>query len=164
MTHMHEFRVTQYDPAKRDEHGAYQTDEWTMFSQIGEERDGVVLTLPEYERVEAAYIQAALAFVREAGIDALQVCGLEGPEMTLVDGRHVTEAEALTTDRLPAAFRAVLREEMWCRFEHLAGVFVHFGWDYYMYIGVPTPCPTAQGVARDLGLFVETWESPYKPE
>ncbi len=161
---MHEFRVTKYDPAKRDQHGVYQTDEWIMFSQLGKECDGVVLTLQEYERVEAAYIQAALAFLEEVGVNELQVCGLENARMGFVDDRRWTERETLTTERLPSVFRAVLRDQIWCRFEHRTGVFVHFGWDYYRYIGVPTPCPTAQGIARDLGLFVETFESPCKPE
>jgi hypothetical protein len=39
--------------------------------------------------------------------------------------------------------------------------FIHFGWDYYMYIGVPHPCPTARVRAADLGLYIEEFASPY---
>jgi hypothetical protein len=53
-----------------------------------------------------------------------------------------------------------LREEFCCRLQNAAG-FVHFGWDYYMYIGVPHPCPTAEALALNLGLFVEELDSPY---
>lgn len=44
------------------------------------------------------------------------------------------------------------------------GGFVHFGYDYYMYVGVETPCPQAQRLAAQLGLFVEEMRSPYHPE
>jgi hypothetical protein len=31
--------------------------------------------------------------------------------------------------------RLNLREALWCKLEDEGGQFVHFGWDYYMYIG-----------------------------
>ena len=40
--------------------------------------------------------------------------------------------------------------------------FIHFGWDYYMYIGMPHPCPTAQARAAELGLYVEEFASPVR--
>ena len=65
---MHQFRVTKYDPAYRNELGHYRRDEWTSFSDVGCEANGSVVTLGEYERVELAYIDSALAFMREAGV------------------------------------------------------------------------------------------------
>jgi hypothetical protein len=56
----------------------------------------------------------------------------------------------------------VLREEFWCRLEGVEG-FIHIGWDYYMYVGVPIPCPAAQMRAAALGLYVEEFASPYHP-
>jgi hypothetical protein len=56
--------------------------------------------------------------------------------------------------------RRILREEFRCRLEGGEG-FIHFGWDYYMYIGVPHPCPTARVRAADLGLYIEEFASPY---
>ena len=55
----------------------------------------------------------------------------------------------------------MLREELWCRLESVDG-FVHIGWDYYMYIGVPHPCPEAELLAEGLGLYPERIVSPYK--
>lgn len=55
----------------------------------------------------------------------------------------------------------ILREEFWCRLEGRAG-FVHCGWDFYMYIGVPRHCPEAEVFANELGLYVEEFASPYK--
>lgn len=61
------FRVTKYDPAHRDRHGAYTRDDWISVSDIGRAFAGVVLTETEYRRVEDAYTTAAVAFLREAG-------------------------------------------------------------------------------------------------
>src|SRR4051812_49375725 len=61
---MYQYRVTKYDPAKRDRWGAYPEDEWISQCQIGQAFGGVVLTAAEYQRVENAYVTAALAFIR----------------------------------------------------------------------------------------------------
>ena len=74
---MNEYRVTKYNPAFRDERGAYTGDEWTMFAQIGQTFPGVQLTSAEYERVEDAYVEAALSFLGESGLLSLRVAGLE---------------------------------------------------------------------------------------
>ena len=68
---------------------------------------------------------------------------------------------AVETLPLGPVIRSVLREEFWCRLEGPAG-YLHFGWDFYMYVGVPYPCPKSQELARGLGLFVEEYPSPYK--
>jgi hypothetical protein len=70
------------------------------------------------------------------------------------------EGSSLGLAEVGEVVRRVLREEFWCRLEG-AGAFVHVGWDYYMYVGAPRPCPGAEALARQLGLFVEPFRSPY---
>jgi hypothetical protein len=53
-----------------------------------------------------------------------------------------------------------LREEFWCRLE-TEDRFLHFGYDYYMYVGVKTTCSASITFAREVGLFVEQFDSPY---
>lgn len=149
---MPQYRVTKYDPALRDETGAYTAeDDWTEFGDVGKK-----VSREEYERVEGSYLRTAVAFLEEAGLTHLQVRGLEerGGSSTIAEG------QILHPDQWRAAFRAVLRNEVWCRFE-TESAFVHFGWDLYMYIGTPRPSPAASALASDLGLFVEAFESPY---
>ena len=55
----HGWRITRFDPALRDEGGAYTEDTWTSVSDVGKSFGGAELTLAEYERVEALYIAAA---------------------------------------------------------------------------------------------------------
>ena len=152
-----EFRVTKYDPTHRDPSGVYTRDEWTSVSDIGRAFNGAVLTEDEYRRIEDAYSATAIAFLREASVTALRVTGLEnnaGVPLPFAEGSPLGVAE------LGEVIRQLLREEFWCRLEG-AEAFVHVGWDFYMYVGVPDPCPEAEELARRSGLFVEPFRSPY---
>ncbi len=155
---MNEYRVTKYNPAFRDSSGAYTRDEWISFGDIGRSFDGVELTRGGYERVEDAYVAAAVAFLREGAVPQLTVRGLEnarGLPVPIVDG------DAVPVEQISDVLRRVLREEFWCRLE-AADAFVHVGWDYYMYVGVPHACPAARRLAEDLGLYVEDFASPHR--
>jgi hypothetical protein len=153
-----EYRVTKYDPAFRDAIGAYTRDEWTAASDIGRSFGSVVLTPEEYQRVEDAYVAVALSFLSESRQSTLTVDGLENARNYPID---FSEGSTLCLERLGPVIRLVLREMFWCRLEGRTG-YLHFGWDYYMYVGVPCPCPESQELARRLGLFVEEDSSPYK--
>lgn len=157
---MKEYRVTKYAPHLRDSRGHYLSDDWTSVTQIGRSFGGIVLTEQEYKRVEHAYVNVALAFLSEGGLTALKVDGLEnsrGKPLTLSEGT------VLSIEQLRDVIGLILREEFWCRLQGDDG-FLHFGWDYYMYIGVPHRCNAAERQASDLGLYVEEFVSPYHEE
>ncbi|WP_254510987.1 hypothetical protein [Anatilimnocola floriformis] len=130
---MHEFRVTKYNPQFRTPRGTYSRSEWTSRSDIGRVYEGVELTLAEYQRVEDAYLGAAAAFLSEAQVAQVTVCGLE---LALIDYPPVAEGEQLTIEQLREALRGVLREEFWCRFE-ADNAFVHVGYDYRRAAALP---------------------------
>ncbi len=88
----------------------------------------------------------------------MRVAGLEKPRTLPLDLQNDT---VLPLDRIGGIIRRILREEFWCRLERSEG-FIHFGWDYYMYVGVPHPCPTAEARAAELGLYVEDFASPIR--
>jgi hypothetical protein len=155
-----EHRVTKYDPAHRDRRGAYTREEWTSVSYIGLSFSNVILTEAEYQRVEAAYASAAIAFMREAGVESLAVVGLENHKGISIP---FGEGSTLDLDDTVRVLQQVLRAEFWCRLES-AGGFIHLGYDYYMYIGVGQRCPEAEMFACHLGLFVEAFGSPYREE
>ncbi|GGY21773.1 hypothetical protein GCM10007386_57870 [Pseudoduganella dura] len=56
--------------------------------------------------------------------------------------------------------RLVVREEAWGKLVVPGKAYVHFNYDYYMYIGVPSKCERSITIERDLGLFVERIRSP----
>lgn len=160
-THVNEahlqYRVTKYDPAKRDVSGAFLEDDWTSITDIGKTFGGTVLTEDGYLRTERAYEQAAASFMREAGIASLTVTGLENvsrfPEAP-------AEGSILPLEDVEPVLRALLRGKYWCRLQAPGG-FIHVGHDYYMYLGVPAACPGAERMSRDSGLYVEAVRSPY---
>jgi hypothetical protein len=154
---MQHYRVTKYDPARRDVTGAYPADDWTSYSDIGQTFRGGTLTEERYAAVENAYLESAAAFLAEAGVQELMVVGRENA------GAHVgspPEGEVVPAEMIPAVLRSLLREEYWCKLES-DSAFVHVGWDYYMYIGVLKRCPLAENIAQSRGLFVERIRSPY---
>lgn len=146
-----EYRVTKYDPTRRDATGAYQAAEWTSFAEVGE-----LISEDAYLRVEDAYVAAAVAFWTETGTPALFARGVEN------GGDAIAEGGPVSGDLLPELVRRVLREEMWCRVEG-DGYFLHFGHDYYAYVGVSRECPEARALAAASGLFVEEMISPHHP-
>lgn len=156
---MYAIRVTKYDPACRNAAGAYTRDEWTSIGDIGHEFGGLVLTEDAYRRTEAAYAEAAMEFLREAGVESLTVVGLENHR------REVSPAEGgrLGISQIGEVVRAMLAERFWCRLED-GPSYLHVGHDYYMYLGLPTRCDGAVRFTAKLGLFVEERLSPYLPK
>lgn len=154
---LYQYRITKYDPSRRNISGAYLDDDWTSRSDIGREFGGVELTQRRYLEVEQAYIDVASAFLQEAHIQCLRVKGLENqtPSATVpMEGCEVA-ASAVSP-----VLRGLLREEFWCKLESPIA-FIHVGWDFYMYIGVPSRCEDTEEFARKAGLFPEVFSSPY---
>ncbi|AJE81138.1 RNA binding S1 domain protein [Streptomyces albus] len=161
-------RISKYDPADRDERGAYT---------------GAEEPVSDHGPVESAYLEALAAFAAATGVDrlALREPGLtglvhfglepviEGQGLTGLfppdlrgfhDGAEVSLATALEL------VRAMLRDNgVWCRLE-VADVFaVHVGWDQYVYVTSEGPCESALARTRELGLFPERIAaSPYAAE
>ena len=153
-----EYRVTKYDPAHRDGRGTYTRDEWTSVSDIGRTFSHGILTETEYQRVEHAYSTTAVAFMREAGVYSLTVAGLENHGAAPLP---FSEGSTLGLSEVSDVVPQLLQEEFWCRLEG-ASAFVHVGYDYYMYVGVPVECLGAVVLAQQLGLFTEPFRSPYR--
>jgi hypothetical protein len=157
---MIEFRITKYNPAFRAANGAYQGDDWTSISDIGKIFNGIELTRTEYERVEHAYVTTALKFLQDSGISSLKVSELEnnfGFPLAPANDEH------LSLSQITVTLSSLLREAFWCKLE-CPQAFIHVGYDYCMYVGVPNVSHSALEFASNSGLFVELFESPYKNE
>lgn len=158
----HQFRVTKCDPARRDHKGVFHGGEWTSISNVGDQFEGVTLSMAEYGRVEDAYVEAAQRFMMETGVALLTVRDLDNPSEAEAR-RFPPEGTTLDMKAFGRALRSVLREDSWCRFESPDG-FVHVGYDYYMFVGTTRSCEGARNRARELGLFVEEHPSPWAIE
>lgn len=152
-----EARLSKFDPSQRDADGAFRGDGWTHFAQIGETFRGVRLTPADYERVETAYVETLVAMLAETGVRLLRV---EGLERRSAKNDGFRPGQQMLLRELPAAFRRVLREEVWCRFANDRAL-VHFGWDFLTHVGLPREPRSSLGLAAERGLFVEAMRSPY---
>ena len=154
---MNNYRITKYNPKYRNDDGTYQKDEWILYSQIGQEFEDGILTKEKYEKIENSYA-TALSFVEEANIDHLVIHDLQNHK-----GGVLKNNSKVSKDRLKEIIRDILREKYWCRLQGNNGFYIHFGWDYYMYLGTPFDSAKSKLVGKKLGLFIEEIEeSPYK--
>ena len=82
------WRVTRYDPARRDWRGAYPSDEWTGCYDMGRAfRDGV-LTPGRYLACEDAYVAVVEEAVRESGVAGLRVASLTPLCEKILEGKY----------------------------------------------------------------------------
>jgi hypothetical protein len=164
------WRITKYDLRYRNDSGAYTKNEWISYSDIGNVFDGKVFTYEEYVEIEKAYITSIILFMTCNNLENLQIINLE-KKLKLKKDTYVnkeiiaffdTVKEGLSINKQAIALLAwlVLREKLWCKLESKS-MFVHFGWDYYLYIGSANTGEESIQKIRESGLFVEKYKSPY---
>jgi hypothetical protein len=164
------FRITKYNPANRDEAGRYLKNEWTSISDIGCTLDGSTLTLKEYLSMEDDYVAIVKNILVCMNFDALQVVELETnssidylPEELVASSResckNIQDGCHLQGSSIDDAVRLALREVIWCKLTGEGGFYIHFGWDYYMYVGLTGDLPSSLNVPKS--IFMETFRSPY---
>ena len=169
---MHQWRVSKYNPRFRNRKGVYQADDWTCPSDIGKVFNGHRLELDEYLAMEDRYVSTAMHFREESGLSSLTVVGLEteievsptvrqiGLDELLLQGSELQEEQQLSGAELARACRLNLRNLLYCKVEESGKFFIHFGYDYYMYLGSFLPCPDSVRYGQEVGLFVEPMRSP----
>ncbi|MGC4070551.1 MAG: hypothetical protein QM784_38965 [Polyangiaceae bacterium] len=167
------FRVTKYAPAFRSPDGAYCRSEWTSATDVGRNFDGTTLACADYLNVEADYVEAVHRFMAALRITTLRVVDLEVndnsdvlPTALVAETKlwtsTVSEGEVVSAVRLDQVIRLALREAIWCRLEGVSGFYVHFGYDYYMYVGAESSELAPPLLPR--GIYAEPFESPYRKE
>ena len=166
---MFQWRITKYNPARRNTKGHYPLDEWTSVSEIGKSFAGTTLTLESYLEVESAHVTSMLDFLEALGSPRMYAQRVESgrPRSAAIPGdvlqRAPREGKAIPPRDVARLCRACLRERIWCRLESAdRSVFVHWGYDFYMYLGAPGDYPDVAERIRDRGLFVEAFVSPYR--
>ena len=169
----YQWTITKYNPDFRDEDGSYtQVEEWTCPSEIGKIIYGKEFTLDEYLRVEAAYVNTVMTILSERELNTLKVLLLTKIHISPEDRNSVLYErefdeidlvvdQVVNSNEIRTICKMVLRNFLDCQLYWKDNLFVHFGWDYYMYIGSSVNCPPSIKFAKDIGLFVEDTRSPY---
>jgi hypothetical protein len=168
------WRITKYNPSFRDERGSYTKDEWSSFSDVGSSFDGKEFTIKEYLHTEDLYVNAILEFLDCLKISSLKVSNLEKHadlDISLFRECYsqsmyqlystIDEGILLSGNDLENVCRLILREQLWCKLIFDYKMFVHFGYDYYIYVGTSQKCESTIQKIINSGLFVEPFRSPY---
>lgn len=166
------WRITKYAPKKRNLQGLFLEETWTSVSDIGKLYQRKELAYDEYIKIENLYIQAIVQFMTCLNISYLQIKNLENSDrisnvrfvnqQDIMFVNTIQEGDLLTLEQVMLASKLILREYFWCKLINDNKMFVHFGYDYYMYIGSFLPCSHALSTIQKNGLFVEPFESPYQ--
>jgi hypothetical protein len=167
---MFHYRTTKYDPMLRDSNGHYVKDEWTSYSDVGRIYNNTVFTLEAYLETEKIYSKAINSFMDCLNVTHLRIRSLEkntfpsNLSIYSIETINVVTSlqEGMYLDKNTILFIVplILREIIWCKLESET-MYIHFGYDYYMYIGSKDACLKAIDVIQYQGLFVELYESPY---
>jgi len=167
---MYYWRVTKYNPFYRDNQGRYKREEWTSIADIGKFYRGEELTIEEYQVIENAYVEAVILAMGELEIKSLKVKELEIRDYVVYDGisdfksKHFYEivqaSKDVSIENIPYLVKLILREILWAKLES-DDLFVHFGYDYYMYFVARKELKKSAKIISENGLFVENFKSPY---
>ena len=138
------WQVTKYDPLNRNEKGHYLKDEWTSSSDIGTIYEGKKFDSIEYKRVEDSYAYAVNNFLESTNTKYLTVTELqintfrrkktEYTKEMLNLYKNVKKGDLIAQKDIEIMVRLSLRENIWCMLES-EKIRIHFGYDYYMFIG-----------------------------
>ncbi|MEK3889873.1 hypothetical protein [Bacillus sp. FSL K6-3431] len=159
---MYSWRVTKYDPLYRDTDGSYfNQEEWTCFSEVGTN-----VSIDEDLMTEDKYLNAISAFMVEMGLNVLYINALEqwSDEVKSQHANKLWIGKAITAQEVLELAKMTLQNAIWCKLGVEKEFFVHFGNDYYMYIGASKDCVKAIDAVSQSGLFVEDFVSPYLAE
>ncbi len=168
---MKKYRITKYNPLLRDSDGIYTLNEWTSFSDVGKNISGNIFTYDDYLNVENSYLQVIEYIINIVGNPSFTVTDLEihTDDKCEIDDDNKHSSKLLVTEGLQLKVHAalnlcrlVLREEVWCKLEFNCDCYFHFGYDYYMYVGVPDNALIDQEFIKMTGLFIESYDSPYE--
>ena len=157
----YEYRITKYNPANRDINGFYPVDDWTQYSDIGKTFRGEKFTRQEYLRVEELYLAAIKNFLVEANIQELRISQLHNFKNLKIENLQIRNGVPLNLAQIIIFSRLALREKIWGKLVATRRAYIHFGWDYYLYMGVSRKCSHAIDTTLAQGLFIEPMRSPY---
>ncbi len=131
----------------------------------------MIFSYDVYIKMEDLYIQTIYDFMNCCAVSSLQVFDLEKPKKISFDPydsssmislfKTVENKMWLTLEQTEDICKLILREKLWCKLANTSKIYVHFGYDFYMYIGTNVPCREAVANTEQRGLFIEAYESPY---
>jgi len=170
---MTSYRITKYNPCRRNEQGHYLDDsEWTSISDIGKPEYNNV-TYEEYEEVESAYVAAIISIIQDNNLEFQTIDSLElyNNKQDFIDYEKTGILRNITVDfekevkslknglqlnisEIDKIIRLILRETIWMLLVN-KDFEVRFGYDYYMYVKTANLRQDTIRKIETTNLFVE---------
>jgi len=161
------YRILLRSPRKRRDPGG--PGQWTSVSHIGAEYG---LTVGGYLKTENDVVRLLLSCLHTSGIDKLIVSELElypdrpGFELPAALGeplhapQDVTDGLVISAEQAEIWIRLNLRELLWSKLIGNGAFYIHFGYDYDVYVGSSCDCAEIISEGHRVGLFVDAYPSP----
>jgi hypothetical protein len=167
------YRLSKYNPIYRNSDGTYGKSEWTSISDIGEQFDDGFFDLKMYLKTENLYVATIVQFFTIANVNEFKLLEFEQSEerfdsLTNTDNSAISKlicetglsrGKTLDLEQLQTLIRASLREFVWCKIQGQLDTYLHFGYDYYVYLGGEIENSSLWDIPD--GLFLEEMTSPY---
>ena len=172
---LNEYRITKYNPIFRNEDGYYLKDEWTDVSDVGKTFEGKMLTEKKYLETEKAYITSVFKMLEISNLNHVRIVGMWPDNLNerIIEVKNrwyfesafesivIFEDKLIQLNELELVLKLIFRGILSCRLEVCNQFYVHFGYDYYMYIGGKEITETACKEISNSQLFIEPFGSPY---
>ena len=165
---MFNYKISKYKIKNENE----TTNEWASISDIGEKFNGKQFKYEEYIKTENAYIKAINIFIKLNNIKELTIDELEKYNYDKLDYddydfqisqlvKNIKNKMNVKACEIELFIRAILREQIWAKLYCSDELFIHFGYDYYMYIGSKKNPKKEIKQIEKIGLVIEEQVSPY---
>lgn len=149
-------RISKYD-SKYRVNGVFTKEEWTDYSDVGGVFNGHVFTLKEYLKIEQKYLSVINDIINLCKIPNFIIDSLEKyDETTKWENNKVISKEEINKIIIDC-----LRNKCWCRLT-LNEYYIHFGYDFYVYLSVPLKIDDIKRICEMYNLYVETMDSPFE--
>lgn len=149
------YRIAKYD-LQNYKDGVYSQADWTDYSDIGRIFLGEKLTEEIYLNTERRYIRVAQILREKSHCQSVSIFNLEkhSPDLPWKNVQKIREA------KLSEIIRDCLRNKCWCRL-YGENFYIHFGYDFYMYIRCTVPYAEVVCICRENQLYAVEQDSPY---
>lgn len=166
------YRLSKYNPAYRNNEGAYRKNEWTSICDIGTEYDDGILTVSTYLKVEESYCKVVKAILEKYSESSFSIQRVEryvdttsaslivnkyGIDFSINDIFHfnaIKQNHKISIDEVEFYLKFLLRELVWYV---LVGkeISITVGHDYYVHLQSKNPLETFEDYVANEGLYLE---------
>lgn len=156
MSMISSYRISKFKPIDQTTSINYVND-WTSISDVGNVYSGKIFTINQYKQIEKNYIDFYIEILETLSIETLKIECLEDP----YNLKRWKNNQQINYYEMKLFFQDCLREKCWGKLKYKKTFFIHFGYDYYTYLGTKLDFYIVDSIANKYNLYCEKIISPY---